>query len=153
LKLQPSVLELAAGLGKLLSRLRQFFGQLGRHFGDLICHMIPKFSELKQKFRLDDVQFVVAVMVYGLLRASDFLALPVGGCACGPNCSVFVVSQRSRTAVFFLPIHIIVLLYRLHCPRRFHPLALGAAMYRSRIATLVDACVDPSLIDTIVVGF
>ena len=44
LKLQPSVLELATGLGKLLSRLRQFFGQLGRHFGNLLCHIIPKFS-------------------------------------------------------------------------------------------------------------
>lgn len=92
LKLQSGVLKLAAGLGKLLSRLRQFFGQLGRHsghllchvipkyFGHFLCHMVPKLFELELKLGLDDVQFVVEVTVLGLLWASDFLARSFGRC-------------------------------------------------------------------------
>ena len=67
LKLQSGVLDFASGLGELLSRLRQFFGQVSRHFGDLLgdlfCHMIPKPSELHLNFRVDAVQFVVEVAV------------------------------------------------------------------------------------------
>jgi hypothetical protein len=46
------VLQLVASLRKRLSRLRQFFGQLGRHLGDLLC---DDFSELHLNFCLDDV--------------------------------------------------------------------------------------------------
>jgi hypothetical protein len=127
LKLRSGVLELAASLGELLSRLRQFFGQLGRHFGHSFCYLIPKHFALKLKLRLDDVQFVVEVTVRRLLWASDPLARLVDGR--GPN---------SFTAIFFIPAHIVFLLHRFHRPRCFHPLALGPAIPRlwgSRIAS------------------
>jgi hypothetical protein len=110
LKLQSGVLELTAGSGKLLSRLRQFFGQLGRHLGDLLC---DDFSELHLNFCLDDVQFVVEVTIRGLLCASDSLVRSLGRSLgrCGPNCAIFVVSQHSFTAIFFLPVHIIFFLH------------------------------------------
>jgi hypothetical protein len=117
LKLQSGILELAAGLGELLSRLRQFFGQLGCHFGHLLgdvlgnlfCHLIPKLSELHLNFSVDGVQFVVEVKVRGLLWASDCLARSFG--CCGLNCAIFVVSQYSFTAVFSITVHIVFLLH------------------------------------------